>query len=348
MRMIPSILVVLLLVLPLSAQQTGDSNRDYVINNNGAGGTSIVSTTVIVSGLMNNDYTTQDPAAPVIWAMSPNANPGQLVVGPNSIDIGTAATGFSDLTFLGNGTAPGVINAFFGTDASGNFSVDLSASASLGGTNLHFAMAHVAASSSAGFWISQTHQVSFLAPAVVVSAEGTNSFNSDVTAGFWKVTNLNDPRSIVQVVFDWTGAPSSQATMEFDTDQSGMSDRFDGGNSTVSGCLGTYRNGSDTATGLIYSGTPAAPCDPAANTGWTGTNAGNATNDWRTITFSFTPGIFTLGQTFELDIDTDGGLGISGDNMVGMQVSVTFDDMSTVSGALAVDPSTPNRSQVAF
>lgn len=172
---------------------------------------------------------------------------------------------------------------------------------------------------------------------VTVAADGGNSFNRRRASGFWSITNNStDPnQAITKVVLDFT---VNFATQEFDTNQTNMRDLFEGGNSTRDGCAGTYRNGSDVATGLVYDGSntePANACDPTANTGWIGTNPGNSAGDWRTLEFNFVGGAFVNGATFEFDADTDNE-GISGDAMAGLVVTITFADGSTRAGALAV------------
>lgn len=158
-------------------------------------------------------------------------------------------------------------------------------------------------------------------PRASVETSGTNTFSSN---GFWKVTNEpNSGVDITGVTFDWAGSSNpAQASMLFDTDQTGMADRFDGGNSAVAGCLGTYRNGSDTATGLIYAGTGSAACDAAAMCGWTttGTVGGSNTD----VSFAFTS--FNPGDVFQWDMDTDGGVGVAGDDMDGCVVTITYSD----------------------
>lgn len=157
---------------------------------------------------------------------------------------------------------------------------------------------------------------------VSVVCQGSNTFNSTTTSGFFQVTN-NSPLDVVGVQFDWVASSNpAQSTMVFDTDQTGMADRFDGGNSTASGCLGTYRNGSDVTTGLDYPVSPASPCDPTALSGWIGSNVSGTS--FRTIDFAFTG--FNPGEMFEVDIDTDGGAGIGGDDMAGMVVTVLLSD----------------------
>ena len=165
---------------------------------------------------------------------------------------------------------------------------------------------------------------------VIVRANGTNNFNSDATTGFWSVNNTG-VLAITTVEFDWSTAGTNNV---FDSDQTGMADRFDGGNSPLGGCTGTYRNGSDVTTGLVYAISGASACDPAATTmtGWVGSNPGTTAGTYETLTFTF--GNFGPGDVFELDIDTDGGP-TGGDDMAGMVVTIGFSDGSTRTGTLA-------------
>ena len=64
--------------------------------------------------------------------------------------------------------------------------------------------------------------------------------------------------------------------------------------------------------------------------------------------WNFTPGMFIGGTTFEWDCDTDLGGGTTGSAMEGMVITITFSDLSTVSGELAVDVATVNRSFLNF
>lgn len=162
------------------------------------------------------------------------------------------------------------------------------------------------------------------------NADGTNSFNSVTTAGFFSLEN-NTTLDITALTVDFSvNLPGK----EFDTDQTGMADRFDGGNSAVAGCLGTYRNGSAAATGLVFAGTPAAPCDATANSGWIGSNPLGTVNDFETIDFTFTD--FNPGETFEFDVDTDGVGGTNGGAMAGTVITVTLSDGTITSGSLAL------------
>ena len=54
---------------------------------------------------------------------------------------------------------------------------------------------------------------------------------------------------------------------------------------------------------------------------------------------------------FEFDVDTDGGVGISGDTMAGIVVTVTVAmgaGTKVYSGPLVIDTNTPSRSFVQF
>ncbi len=163
---------------------------------------------------------------------------------------------------------------------------------------------------------------------VEVRCDGTNSFNSVTTSGFFSINHL--PSSsfppIESVTFDWLTSPNpAQFSMLFDTDQVRMGDLFEGGNGGAAGCLGTYRNMSHITTGLVFDGAntvPGTPCDPTANTGWIGTNPRGLVGGWQTLTFRFTS--FNPGTMFEFDADTDGGLGSTGADMVGMVVTIHF------------------------
>ncbi|MBL8899970.1 MAG: hypothetical protein JNM84_20230 [Planctomycetes bacterium] len=193
-----------------------------------------------------------------------------------------------------------------------------------------------------GFPIVATNQVRFVSengfrPPVRVVAEGADSFDADPSRGFWRIVNEDRlGRRITAVTLDWIGSPNvRQATMRFDTDQVGMGSLFEGGNSALPGCAGTYRRGSDLATGLVYDAsctTPATPCDPGARTGWIGTNAGPSVEDWRTLHFRFTG--FDPGEVFEFDADTDGGQGVAGGDMEGLRVRVELSDSTVLNGVL--------------
>jgi hypothetical protein len=184
---------------------------------------------------------------------------------------------------------------------------------------------------------------------ITVEARGESSFDADPSRGFFRVIAENpDPqKAIVGMRWDWVASTvAGQATMEFDVDQTGMADVPWGGNSAVVGCRGTYRNGSALATGLVFAGTPAPPCDPTARAGFVGSNPGSSVNDWRTLDFAFQPATFYNGRVFELDCDTDGGIGETGAAMEGMVVTLRLGDGTVCSGVLRRDPFDPLRAFV--
>ncbi len=165
---------------------------------------------------------------------------------------------------------------------------------------------------------------------VIVTATGPNSSNNVTTSGFWKIVNGSD-LDIVGVRMDWStsNSPLTQ-DYRFDTREPNMADRFDGGNSTLPGCGGTYRLNSDVTTGLDYAASIVSPCDPNARTGWVGTNQ-VGTGMYQTLDFAFTS--FEPGDVFEFDCDTDGNPS-TGDDMVGLEVTITFANGSVRSGHL--------------
>ena len=164
---------------------------------------------------------------------------------------------------------------------------------------------------------------------MIVRAEGLDSENDDDRDGFWKVINATN-LSIATIRFDFVRSTVANR-MYFDTNQTGMADRFDGGNSTTPLCSGTYRNASDVVTGLDYSVSGTAPCGGTARTGWVGSNYFGGAGSVRTLDFRFTG--FDPGEVFEFDCDVDGG-GPAGGDMAGMVATVTFTNGSSRSGQL--------------
>ncbi|NRA98108.1 MAG: hypothetical protein HRU14_18080, partial [Planctomycetes bacterium] len=208
-----------------------------------------------------------------------------------------------------------------------------------------------------------TNEVRFLRADILVEATGHNAFNTDVTQGFFKIRHLNPTLpSIVQITLDLS--PFSPVAM-FDADEPGLgptaNDQFWNGNATdpgAIGCAGTYRNGCDVTTGLIYdnlntygpdivAGQVQLICDPAANCGFIASNPVSGLHRWQTVTFRFALGAFTC-DTFEFDVDTDGGFGVSGRAQAGMAVTIVLDDTTVLTGTLAVDPSNRLRSMLVF
>jgi len=186
-----------------------------------------------------------------------------------------------------------------------------------------------------------------------VKAEGANSFNAVTTSGFFSVEHKGGSfaaLTIDNVQFDWaTSSVAGQATMVFDTDQISMADQFDGGDSTATGCLGTYRNGSDSLIDFAATAAQASACAAFNGTGagFLGSNPTTAPS-YRTIDMPNVAGAFGVGQTLEFDCDTDGGLGVTGDAMEGMVVTITLSDASVVTGELQVDPFSLNTALLNF
>ena len=126
--------------------------------------------------------------------------------------------------------------------------------------------------------------------------------------------------------------------MVFDIDENLDGRRFDAGNANTTGCLGTFRNASDIATGLDYTAPPnhIAACAGAGSAGFA-IDAGNASAA-RAITLRFAPGQFSAGKVLEFDCDTDGGLGVAGGAMRGLTVEVELTDGTILNGQLdAID-----------
>ncbi len=119
-------------------------------------------------------------------------------------------------------------------------------------------------------------------------------------------------------------------------------------------CMGCFQNASAISTGLIFAGTPqqnATPCDPNAMQGWIGSDDGPSAfgafdGDWLTLDFTFSPDTFMNGAVLEWDCDTDGGVGVSGNAMAGIIVTVQFRDGSISSGEVVADSNNPFRGYV--
>ena len=131
----------------------------------------------------------------------------------------------------------------------------------------------------------------------------------------------------------------------FDTDQANMADVLEGGNSTVAGCAGTYRNGTDVLVGLDYGASPVSPCDPLARTGFVGSDM-LASASFETLVFEFTD--FQSGDVFEFDADTDGNGSQAASDMAGMLVRVTLADGRTCDGVMVADSVDPNLAETSL
>jgi hypothetical protein len=158
-RLIPALFALTAIVASAQAQQTGNAQRDYSINGVGAGGTSPVLQSIGVPGTrFSNLYTTQQPNMPVLWASAPTQTNNWLPLQASSVDVGPMG-----LTFLLNGTDPSTLfSPFAVTDGAGTFEFTLNTSVGLVGLTLYFAFAHVAPGSPDGFYVSQTHGVSWV------------------------------------------------------------------------------------------------------------------------------------------------------------------------------------------
>lgn len=158
--LIAALLAAALTAPGLTAQQTGDANRDYTVNGVGSGGTSYVSSVSFAPVLLSNVYSTQDTAAPVLWITGQNSAinwvPGLVA---NSVDVGPTG-----LTFLVDGSNPAdPLSIFAATGPNGGWSLDVSVPGGVAGSTLDLACAHLTGASPDGFYISQTHRVSFVA-----------------------------------------------------------------------------------------------------------------------------------------------------------------------------------------
>jgi hypothetical protein len=186
---------------------------------------------------------------------------------------------------------------------------------------------------------------------IVVAAEGPTSFHGALGQPFWSVRSdaTHAHGAITAVEFSLIGATGTAAIQRFDIDQIGMDDRFDGGNSTLPGCSGTYRNGSAAACGLDFAA-PGVFIDPACH--GPGESAGvrfstppDPLGNVLDLHFAFTA--FVPGRTFEFDCDTDGGAPAGADH-AGMIVRVTTANSGVLRGVLQVDANAPNRAVVWF
>lgn len=149
-------LLVLTLCASIAAQQSGTPQRNYTINGVGSLSPSYVTQTIGVPAVsLQNVYATQDPNAPVAWAISTSAVTGWYTTATNSVDIGP-----NGLSFLGDGTgifAPSPLSPFMRTGGTGTFALTLNTNSALAGLSAYLAMLHLSGTSPDGFYISQTH-----------------------------------------------------------------------------------------------------------------------------------------------------------------------------------------------
>ena len=176
----------------------------------------------------------------------------------------------------------------------------------------------------------------------VFTANGTNNFGAAVplNTAYWTIANNSAGQNILSVTLDWAAANVVGAnTTVFDYDQGGITGVavttgvFQNGNSTVAGCEGTIINDPGLDFGPSSSIIP--PCDPAAFCGWSTTSA--LAGSCQNLTFTFGAGgdPFGPGETFGWNGDTDGGNGITGDTMAGLQCTIVWDNGCVSIGYLA-------------
>ncbi len=148
----------LALVATLAAQQAGNTQRNYTINGVGDLAASYVPSSAAVGGSVLNDYRTSSAVAPAMWIASANGNVGWQTTASNSVDIGP-----QNLIFLVNAFNPAdPFSGVFFTDATGRLVWTAPVPTSLNGAAYYFATAHGTPSSPDGYFVSQTHLVTFI------------------------------------------------------------------------------------------------------------------------------------------------------------------------------------------
>jgi len=185
------------------------------------------------------------------------------------------------------------------------------------------------------------------------SASGTNNFGASVPIGtaYWTCANNSMGANILSITLDWTQANVAGAnTTVFDYDQTGMTGvavttaNFQNGNSAVAGCEGTIITDPGLDFGPTNSIVPG--CDPAAFCGWSTTAALAGNTPILTFTFGAGGDPFGPGETFGFNADTDGGNGITGEAMAGLQVTIVWDNGCVTIGYLASNGAGTNASSV--
>jgi hypothetical protein len=157
-RIVHATLAILVIAACIAAQQSGTPNRDYTINGVGSMAASHVSQNVCTPSVLSNLYTTMDPGAPVLWLYAPTGTIGWFTTATNSVDIGPIGL----LSLLGGANFLGLPPAAVMTDPMGSFALMVPLPGVLTPTTHFLAMAHVAATSNDGIWLSQTHRVTLL------------------------------------------------------------------------------------------------------------------------------------------------------------------------------------------
>jgi len=170
-------LAILGLGLPLAAQQVGDTNRNYEVNHQGGFAYASPAPVNVITGVLNQFYYTQDPTAPVILAADTAVSIGYFTTPTNSVDLNLTTA-----QIVANGLEPGFLSSFFWTDGIGVFSMHTGIPPlPAGGFQEGAQIAHIAASSPDGWWISQAHDITF--PALLgCNYPGTNIGAGDDTS----------------------------------------------------------------------------------------------------------------------------------------------------------------------
>lgn len=187
-------------------------------------------------------------------------------------------------------------------------------------TDITVQLAALTPSAPDGFYASAANEYDAVdGPVAIVTAQGSNSFNSTTSSGMWKITQTGVNASpIARVTFSHVGGRS------FDLDQTNM-----GGTTWCGAVGGTYRLGSDALVGLVYDGQ-----NLVGNCGNSGLIASSAFTN--TVTWRFSD--FDNGETFEFDIDTDGGPSSQdGASQAGMNITVELANGQIFTGTLVAD-----------
>ncbi|HHK40903.1 MAG TPA: hypothetical protein ENJ50_00675 [Planctomycetaceae bacterium] len=194
-------------------------------------------------------------------------------------------------------------------------------------------------------------------PNIEIEARGPNSYHGSGQGPFWRITHNATMMPITRVVFDISQSNNpSHSSMNFDLDQEMPTGDITAYGNGVAPCTGTYRNQSDVAMGLVYDSLNTyINWDSGNGAGCVGGHCGFTASDvtspggnsYRRVEFRFIPGFF-FGGSFEFDMDTDGGQGVSGDDMVGLHVLIELMDGTLLSGHLEVDSTQPQTSILRF
>lgn len=202
---------------------------------------------------------------------------------------------------------------------------------------------------------------------VLYEATGPVAENADTSSGFFRIHWLGGS-DIVEVTLDFIDSSALGQNGRFDTDAVNMADIFGLGNGGGPGCQGTYRNGSDALTGLVYDamtntaiGADSPICDYYADqgaswlSGFVGTPGPAGGGDsYQRLTFNFTDfGLDGAGnpaagpEIFEFDADTDSVLNDGGAH-ADMVITVTLRDGTVFKANSLPDVSDPQRSFIGF